>query len=90
MSEEKTEDERAEEGRKNYRRAREIASEIVDLVDDEQIPTYHARLSVLFMAAVELVGIEGMSYLRNALCHEPDARGARHEFNHSRFARSRR
>lgn len=55
--------------------ASQVAKEMVDVVEGYGITSYYARINVLFMAAMNLVGIKGFRELQDTLCHQPKGLG---------------
>lgn len=55
--------------------ATQVAKEISDLVEGYGITGYYARINVLFIAVMNLVGVRGFRELQATLCHQPKSLG---------------
>ena len=55
--------------------ATQVAREIAEVVEGYGISSYYARLNVLFMATMNLVGIRGFRELQDTLAHQPKSLG---------------
>lgn len=69
------------QARAQYRAARELALKMVDEIEAAGLTSYHARLEVVFLVAIQAVGISGLAELKKALMNEPVdmSQGPRHE-----------
>ncbi|MCS4503903.1 hypothetical protein NYO91_07405 [Arhodomonas aquaeolei] len=53
----------------------QVAKEISDLVEGYGIRSYAARINVLFIAVMNLVGVRGFRELQDTLAHQPKSLG---------------